>query len=398
MALKPVKPRIATAAVAPPSELLPPPVPPPQSVQAFTPKVATPTYTANTMQDRGPTMPQLQAVPPPRPTTPIPAAPASPLGPWTTKPAAVPGKTPAVAPSGPRTQTGAAPPQTGGPLQAPPEGGFTPEWMIQQYNDAYGKATAANEQRYGDILGQYGSLIGQTNQGIQQFGNDLMQQAQTAGGQLLGGYDDRYKRNMDYLANAGQQEGSDIRAQYAAQGNNMEQGLRDRGMAGTTVQNSLRAGNTREQTNALGRLNERVNQQRVQADTQLSGDKLNAQSGLDQSMQSLANQLGQYAINTNQNLTQDKLGFMERREDAYPELGQYASLLQNYAANGGKTASTEKAAADKAAADKAAELKRSKDKKETGRDFLGITSGTGSKMQSAYRVHYADGTTKVIYT
>lgn len=109
-------------------------------------------------------------------------------------------------------------------------------------------------------------------------------------------------RSMGYLEGAGQQEQADIRqsgdAAKAASGQKL-QGL---GLAGTTIGQTTNSGIDRETNDSLSRSNERINQQK----------------------------LGTDAATTN-NLT----GFIERRTDAYPDMGVYAQLAMSEAANRG---------------------------------------------------------------
>lgn len=115
------------------------------------------------------------------------------------------------------------------------------------------------------------------------------------------GYQDRYDRNIKLLDNSGAQQMADIRNRAdAAKGANRTR-LADLGLSGTTVGASLDAGVDREANAATSRAQEQINQQKIQTDAQLSGDKL---------------------------------GFIERRNDLYPDLGSYASLIGSLGAAG----------------------------------------------------------------
>lgn len=184
--------------------------------------------------------------------------------------------------------------------------------LLKRYDDAYSKANAANESRYKDILGRYEAM---------RSGSDA--QGKALSDSVNGGYQARYDKGMGYLQNAGQQEASDIRSNYAAQEANMRQRMADAGLANTTVGATLAQGNLRNQQADLARLNERLQNQYLSAHSSLSGDALGAQS-----------QLGQANLNRSNALTQDQLGFMERRSDVLPDLGQYAALAQAMAAGG----------------------------------------------------------------
>jgi hypothetical protein len=148
-------------------------------------------------------------------------------------------------------------------------GGGMSSGLAGSYQNAYNEAVAENEARYRDILG---------------------------------GYQDRYERNMNYLNGAGQQEAADIGEQYRKQGSNIQQGLVNRGLSNSTVLDTMQMGNNREYVNDLGRLDERLRQQRIATDAGLSGDELQ---------------------------------FMERRNDTYPDYNQLAQLEEGLGAAGG---------------------------------------------------------------
>ena len=107
---------------------------------------------------------------------------------------------------------------------------------------------------------------------------------------ILQGYRDRYDRGIGILEGMGDQSRRDIDASYAGQASRMGQDMVGRGLSGTTVAQSMQMGVERERQGAVGRLDESLRQQHLQTDAQLSGDKL---------------------------------GFMERRVDAYPDINQY---------------------------------------------------------------------------
>lgn len=113
--------------------------------------------------------------------------------------------------------------------------------------------------------------------------------------QGLQGFDARHQRGMAMLSGLGQQELADIRQRGEEQKSNISQRMNDLGLAGTTVGDSLRTGVDRETNADAGRAQERIRQQQVATDAALSGDTL---------------------------------GFLERRTDAYPDLGSYVSLMQ----------------------------------------------------------------------
>ena len=104
---------------------------------------------------------------------------------------------------------------------------------------------------------------------------------------IQAGYDER----IGAIQGMNDQQAADIRSQFAGAMSGMMQGLTDRGMAGTTIAPTMRAGMKRRETADLRR---------------------NANNTLMMRLQAMM----------------DKLGFMERRTDAYPDLNRFAALMQ----------------------------------------------------------------------
>lgn len=94
------------------------------------------------------------------------------------------------------------------------------------------------------------------------------------------GYDQRYQRNMNYLEGAGAQERKDINRQFDDRQRSMAADLSERGLGGTTVLPSLTSGVERNRSDAIGGLEERLRQQRLSTDANLSGDALSARERL----------------------------------------------------------------------------------------------------------------------
>lgn len=150
-----------------------------------------------------------------------------------------------------------------------PTGGLNPAWFMNEYKMKDAEANAKNEQRYGEILG---------------------------------GYNDRYTRNMGMLEGMGKQEAADINEASGAAGANVMQQLNSSGLAGTTVAPTMQMGVERQRVAEQARLNERLRQQKLAADMQLSGDTLR---------------------------------FKEAREDVQPDMGTYANIAMQLGAGGG---------------------------------------------------------------
>lgn len=140
--------------------------------------------------------------------------------------------------------------------------GTSPQDLINQYQQAYDQAKKANETRYNEILG---------------------------------GYRSRRDRALSDLAGSGDQERKDIAQEASNFEGRMGQDAVSRGLAGTSVLPAGKLAAAKFKTDATGRLDERLRQQRISLD-----------SGLDQ----------------------DTLQFMERRNDTYPDFEMLAKLSQ----------------------------------------------------------------------
>jgi hypothetical protein len=156
------------------------------------------------------------------------------------------------------------------------------EKVIDTYKQAEQQAKQANETRYNDILSQY-----------QKQYDDLSK-----------AYANRQSEALNMLQGYGTQEKADVAQNWGNVQAQQQQDAVDRGMANTTVGMNIPLGTERGKNADLARINERIQQQKLGIYTGLSGDTLNAQ----------------------QNLMGNKLGFMERREDEYPDLNQMLNL------------------------------------------------------------------------
>lgn len=134
--------------------------------------------------------------------------------------------------------------------------------LAGMYQQALDKANAANESRYK---------------------------------QIMGGYDDLRDRVMGDLEGVGAQERSDINRQYRGMAANAYQTMVNRGFANSTIPHTMRYGIERERSAAMGRLNDRLSQQRANYDSRL---------------------------------TEGKMGVMERRTDQGPDINQLMALSQ----------------------------------------------------------------------
>ena len=171
----------------------------------------------------------------------------------------VPGATPGPGAGGAPGAGGGAPGKPGNTIY---------EQLLAQYQKSYDEARAANESRYQDILK---------------------------------GYQTRYDRALTGLAGLGQQEKSDTRQVYADVLAKEKQGLVSSGLYNSTNRPAVALGVAKEEQNAINRIDDRLNTQRIGYETGLSGDLLR---------------------------------FQEARNDTYPDYGQLAQLAQALGTSG----------------------------------------------------------------
>jgi hypothetical protein len=112
---------------------------------------------------------------------------------------------------------------------------------------------------------------------------------------ILQGYQQRYRNLEGMLEGAGQQRRRDIQTAGASAQAAVEQSLVSRGMGGTTIVPTMKAGIRRRTQANLNRLAEMMAQNRAQV-------------------------LGQ--------ASKDTLRFQERRTDSYPNLAGYYQMMQ----------------------------------------------------------------------
>ena len=119
----------------------------------------------------------------------------------------------------------------------------------------------------------------QQGQNINQGFADRTALGATQGEAIVGGFQDRFQRGLANLRGAGLQESRDIDRRFNNLGGRQDQDLIDRGLTGSTIRPTLKAGLARDRTSEQGRLQERLRRERLETDARLSGDFLNAQTG-----------------------------------------------------------------------------------------------------------------------
>ncbi len=225
-------------------------------------------------------------------------------------------------------------------VAAAPQLDLTPQGLINDWQKKQMEAKAANETRYSDILAGYNAQ----NEASKQAYGDMKSMydqnytaTQGAYADILKGYNDRYGVAMGNLNNAGAQAAADINDGALAQGAAVQQNLVSSGLAGTTIAPTMQMGVERERNNSQGRLQEQLRQERLSTQAGLSGDVLRAKemqlAGLDRQRNDMLT-FQQQQQQMQSGLTKGMLDFKERREDTYPELSQYAAILEKIGAGG----------------------------------------------------------------
>lgn len=119
--------------------------------------------------------------------------------------------------------------------------------------------------------------------------------------ELRGLHDARIDRNMERVQGLGAQAQADINRNYRNLDSSVQSDLINRGLSNSTRRATARTGVERERNADTARLQEQLRREQIGLDTQLSGDKL---------------------------------AFMERREDTYPDLNQLIDLMRQFGASG----------------------------------------------------------------
>ena len=214
-------------------------------------------------------------------------------------------------------------------------GGFDLQNILKSYNEGFTSAKTANEQRYNDILTGYKDLGGSIQGKMGADYESALAALQGDKSRVLSDMSEGYGRTKALLAGMGAQESSDIRESYGAQKENALQRLREQGMDGTIVAPSVLTGITREERADQGRLGERLRREQVGAE-QFWIPTLGAEQNRYNTMRyNLQNQFQGGGTEAALGLGRDTLGFKERREDEYPDLGAYSNILFKLGESGG---------------------------------------------------------------
>ena len=167
------------------------------------------------------------------------------------------------------------------------------EELTADFETKQAEARAANEERYADILAQYGRTI----------------EGATARGPQLLEFDE------EQFIGLGDQAKKDIAQTYT----NLEaagtQNLVSSGLAGTTARGAVTAASARGRTQATGALNESLRRERISYGSEI--DRFNATT---------RQAYSQYL----DSLTAQKLSFQERREDEGPDQAIFLQQLEKF--------------------------------------------------------------------
>ena len=212
--------------------------------------------------------------------------------------------------------------------------------MMERIDAANREARQANEQRYQDILSGYGDMRADEMRRLDNLmnsygamGSNIAQMYGSVAGGLDQRYQDRYDTAMKMLQGAGEQAKKDILTAGQAAQSRGEADLVSRGLASTSVLPAERRAYQESTQNSLGRLNESLRQQALGVHSGLSGEQLNAlRSMLAQGLNSQTGLMGRQLSALERggsnigNVAGNRLAFMERRTDSYPDVGAYAQM------------------------------------------------------------------------
>lgn len=147
------------------------------------------------------------------------------------------------------------------------------------------------------------------------------------------GFYDRYNRNMAMVNAYGDSQRSDLQQKYAQQLGAANQAAIRRGLGNSTIALNLNRAVNNDYNRAGLDLEDRLLQNRLQADQQLSGDYLNsliaggtAMSGLRERQNQYGTQLQQANLGRESQLTGERLGFLAGYTDEYPTLADISNL------------------------------------------------------------------------
>lgn len=173
-------------------------------------------------------------------------------------------------------------------------------WNVGSPVGSYSSPASSFNFRAPPMVGNAGQqyqlgMMGDLAQAYQQAYEQGRRANEQRYGDIMRGRQQQYDSSMSMLQGAGAQSRQDIESRWRSAENQGIQDLTSRGLTGSTILPTMRMGYRRQAQADVGRLDESLRQQRLGLHT---------------------------------NLTEGMLGFMERREDESPDLGQLAALSQ----------------------------------------------------------------------
>jgi len=211
--------------------------------------------------------------------------------------------------------------------------------LITSFTNAYNEGRTLNDQRYDEIVALYTVMLDKTEDSL-----NSLQSSDTTYDALIENlladvktdYDD-HKDEMDGLFDDyGDAQRTRIATQFDNQVAESRASMIARGLYNTTTWDSLYAGVERERARALTDLEDKIlERQAALADRlfalkdNMRGKILAARDRLRSHMQDLDVQ----RVGLRNTVLQAMLGFMERREDGYPDLSNIGQLASNLGAS-----------------------------------------------------------------
>lgn len=219
------------------------------------------------------------------------------------------------------------------------------------YQTAYNSALQQNQSNYQNILKGY---------------QDTLARQVTADEAVGRGYTDLRKVVGDQIRGTGEAQAREIDRTYTGLSGQAAQGLINRGLGNTTVQNSLQAGLVSDRNLAQTNLANQMAQLQASYESQLGQAEMGFQS--DKAMRESA-------------LQQNQLNWMNSVNAPYPDAGMYSALAQQYGAQqqagADRNLLMQQLANDRAFADQQA-------KKASGPTFSAMTGGGASRGSGGF--------------
>ena len=145
---------------------------------------------------------------------------------------------------------------------------------VEEARDRYG-TVMTDVDRFGEgLVDRYGEQALASAVGYGNRTGEVLRTLDTLAANLQSGYGERYRRGLENLDGAGEQERQDIDTRWQAATSRDMADLVSRGLRSTTLAPSLAMGRERERSADVGRLEERLRQERQALDERLSGDML----------------------------------------------------------------------------------------------------------------------------